>query len=211
MQDLDDEVVYEAVELSKAVFSSDEEVFRESYDGEVEAYMLIQDLRNRIEIATMDSGGMIYPEELESFEGFGVDPEDAVEFFYGVGGDYDLNSDIPEDFQDAGLVEFSDDEVFYGENAFPYLVLLDEAERIVEGPVEEDYVDPVEDSVGDPLEDELVEESNEEKVLEQESIDEDPDEVEEQESDEDKFSRLQGIMKDAVDSDEELVFEESGE
>ena len=90
-------------------------------------------------------------------------------------------------------------------------MLLEEAERIVEGPVEDDYVDPVEDSVRDPLEDELVEESDGEKVLEQESIDEDPDEVEEQENDEDKFSRLQGIMKDAVDSDEELVFEESGE
>lgn len=216
MQDLDDEVVYEAVELSKAVFSTGDEVFGENYDGEVEAYMLIQDLRNRVEIATMDSGGMVYPENLENFEDFDADAEKAVEFFYGVGEEgYDPESELAEVFEEAGLVEFSCGGVFYGENAFPYLMLLDEAERIVEGPVEEGYVDPFEETAGeDELEEELLEETVDGSgesgdFTGEEAEDQEVSENNDDESEEDKFSRLQGIMEDSVDSEDDLVFTES--
>jgi hypothetical protein len=205
-----DEVVYEAAELSKAVFSSGEEVFRENYDGDAGNYMLVQDLRNRIEIATMDSGEMVYPEELESFEEFEADSEEAVRFFYGVGEDYDLDQDLAEVFEGSGLVESSGGDFFYGENAFPYLLLVDEAERIVEGPVEDDYEDPVEED----LEEDFSDENLGEDVLDEDPGEpvEDSGDGEEQveEESEDQFERFQGIMEDAADSDDDLVFDESG-
>jgi len=126
MTDLDEDVLYEAVELSKAVFSSTENTFERDYDGDVEEYMLVEDMRNRIEIATLDSGGMIYPEKLPDFEELGG--KEALKAFYSIRQGEEV--DVPEVFYEEGLVEGSENGVFYGENALPYLLVIDEAERI---------------------------------------------------------------------------------
>lgn len=128
MSGLSDDVVYEAVELSEAVFSDGEAVFNRDYDGEIGAYMVVEDVRNRIEVATMDAGEMVYPEELLGFEELGG--EEAVEIFYSIEPGEDV--DVPDVFLEAGLVEEADGDIFYGENALPYLFLIDEAEKVFE-------------------------------------------------------------------------------
>lgn len=187
--------LYEAVELSKPVFSKGREVFEGSYDGDVEAYMLVQDIRNRIEVGTMDSGEMVYPEDLPDLDELGG--EEAAEIFYSLGSeDYDID-DVPEEFFDEGLVREEEDEVFYGENAFPYLLILDEAERIVEPKVfEAEVVEPEDTGEEEYFEAEVIEED--EEVSRTDNEEEVPEEV----SSEEKVDELSEIWDNVTGSEE---------
>ena len=154
MSELNDDIAYEAVELSDAVFSRGREVFNEDYDGLVENYFVIEDLRNSIEAAMMDKGGEIpYMDELPSFSDLGYKETSWVKVFdyldpessYGDLADISefTEGHIPnvvsklEDEEMVNSVEkqFSRD-VFYGEKAFPYLRIISEAKRLVEGGLE---------------------------------------------------------------------------
>lgn len=163
MTGLEEDVVYEAIELSGAVFSEGKDVFDREYDGRVEAHMLVEDMRNRIELATMDSGEMVYPEDLSGFDELGG--EEVVREFYGFEAGEDV--ELPEILYEEGLVEETREGVFYGENALPYLLVVDEAERVLESPQElgieveesfdEDSVEAVDEDSEEELESEPVE------------------------------------------------------
>lgn len=210
MNGFSDDVVSEAVEISEAVFSDDRRVFEDEYDGEVDDYLLIRDLRSRIEEAMMDTDlGVPYMDELPSFEDFGYDADSWAHVFYSVEPDVsheglaDVSgfsashvSNVVEDFEQAGLIESEGKErrkkYFYGENALPYLMVFQEAETVVEEADEE------------VQEDFLNEELEIEDVEEQESGQEnqvDPEEVADGSGEE---KSLQDIMMDAVDSEEDL-------
>lgn len=203
--------LYEAVELSKAVFSEGKEVFEEDYDGDIEAYMLVQDVRNRVEVATMDSGKMVYPENLPDIDELGG-IEDA-DIFYSLGSQDYEKSDLPERFFAEGLVEEENGDLFYGENAFPYLLLLDEAENIVEPEsFEADVVetgDSRDSGEKDYFEAEVLEEdgsedySEEDAEVEKSGSDEKiEEEVSGRVSREDKVSELSEIWDDVAGSDD---------
>jgi DNA-binding transcriptional regulator GbsR (MarR family) len=193
----DQEVLEEAVELSQAVFSSGQTYFESEYDGLLDEYIIIEDVRNRIESATMDIGDPVYPADLEPFDSFESEGENYAGIFGMVEPGMDLSGfadalDISEGYasklvgelEDAGLVETSGNtsakEYFYGEEALPYLMVLDEAERLVE---ETDNVTEVE---------------------EVEEVDEAED-TPEPETDDEEETDYREIMMDVADSEDDLV------
>lgn len=200
MAGLEDEVVYEAVELSGAVFSEGRDVFDSQYDGELDAYLLVEDVRNRIEVATMDSGEMVYPEDLPGFEELGG--EEVVRQFYGLEGGRDV--DLPGILYEEGLVEETREGVFYGENALPYLLVVEEAERVLEssqelgGEVEESLEQYSVEAVDEDSEEELESEPVEAGVGDDGGDKEVDDEVGE---DVDKVDELSRIWDDVAGSE----------
>lgn len=221
MDSFSDGVVPETVELSEAVLSQGREVFEEDYDGDIEAYMLVQDVRNRVEIATMDSGEMVYPEDLPGLDELGG--VEAAEVFYSLGSQGYEKDDLPEGFFAEGLVEEESGDLFYGENAFPYLLVLGEAESIVEPEVvesgnseEKDYLEAevVDEGISDKEEvfetDAEVVESNSEEYSEDTGVEEpgsdetggDKEESSEDISHEDKVDELSRIWDGILGSDD---------
>jgi hypothetical protein len=209
MEGVPDAVVSEAAELSAAVFSGGEEFFEEEYSGEVGNYILVTDLKGRIETALMDTSGEIpYLDELQGFTDFGYDAESAAEVFYSVepgmsysdlAGDSGLKEpevkDLIQGFEDEGLVDNTDDGFFYGGKAFPYLMVLDEAEAVLEVYEEPEFQDEPED---DTIEREPFEEDFEEEAV----LDTEADQEEEDEED---GKSLQSIMMDVAEDEDDLV------
>jgi hypothetical protein len=194
----EDEILEEAVQLSEAVLSEGRSYFEHGYSGELETYMIVEDIRNRIEMATLDSGEMVYPEDVPSLEELGG--EEAARVLR----DNPLEpGDYREVFEEKGLVEVQEEEVNYTREAFAYFLLFDEAERLVEegfsqgagGEVEEDPVsEPVVEEV--PVEEEKacqaeVEDSGGSQGEAEAGI-----EDEETEESEDKVEELERIWKD---------------
>jgi DNA-binding transcriptional regulator GbsR (MarR family) len=197
MNGVSGEVVSEAVKLSEAVFCYDEEDFEESYGGEADGFLVVEDLKSRIDEALIDSGGDVpYLDDLPSFPNLGYDAESWARVFYSVEpgvsqGDLADASDfsashvgsVLDGLESEGLVESRGSgrgkKYFYGENALPYLMVFSEAERILE------------------TRDESVEETavNGGKLIEEDSG---PDEEEQDEK------SLQDIMMDVADGDEDL-------
>jgi hypothetical protein len=180
----DDKILEEAIELSEAVLSEGRSYFENGYGGELETYMIVEDLRNRIEMATLDSGEMVYPEEVPGLEELGG--REAAEVLRG-------NPLEPGDYREV----FEDGEVNYTRDAFAYFLLFDEAKRLVE----EDFSQ----GAGGEVEEDPVSESVKEEEVYQEEV-EDPEGgqeeseagVEDRESgeSEDKVEELERIWED---------------
>lgn len=199
----DERVISEVVELAEAVFSDGDEYFENGYDGSVEDYIIINDLKNRIEEATMDAGEMAYPEELEPFDEFFGAAETSAAVFYHVSPDMQLSDfsetlDISEshvssilgELEEYGLVESEGNtrgkEYFYGENALPYLMLFSEVDYLTA----DTDTEVVDDQLPEPEETgNQVEDVEEEVKDEQES----------------SGNSLHDIMKDVADSRDDLI------
>lgn len=230
MDKLTDEIIAEASELTVAVFDKDETGFEEGYEGGQGSYLLVEDLKARIDEAYLDSSnGLVSYEDLPDFSDFEYDTETVGQVFYRLEPDPDIGElseksgltrsaveGLIDDFQDAGLVEEENGKFFYAEPGLSYFKVLGEAELVVnEGSGDEWYGGETESlSETSPVEDFGKVEGLEEEVCGEEDagrqVSED-DEYEEadQDEDEDQFSRLQSIMEDAVDSDDDFVSTET--
>jgi hypothetical protein len=188
----EDEILEEAIELSEAVLSEGRSYFENGYSGELETYMIVEDIRNRIEMATLDSGEMVYPEDIPGLEELGG--REAAEVLRKKSlepGDY------REVFKEQGIIEVRDGEVNYTREAFAYFLLFDEAERLVEEDFSEGAGGEVED---EPLPEALGEEEaynsevedseGDQEEVEGNAKDEEPGESE------DKVEELERIWKD---------------
>ncbi len=217
MTGLSDGVVSEAVELSEAVFSDGRESFEDSYDGEIDDYMLIQDLRNRIDEAMMDTDGKIpYMDDLPSFSDLGHDEDSWARVFYSLTPDtsyreladvsefsVDSMSNVIGGLKDEGLIEATgttrSKKYFYGEKALPYLMLLSEAEMILE--------DGEADTFSGERSQEVEPEVEQEPDLDVNRSDSEvPEEAEDSSEpvDEEDDKSLREIMKDVADDDEDF-------
>jgi hypothetical protein len=191
----EDEILEEAVQLSEAVLSEGRSYFENGYSGELETYMIVEDIRNRIEMATLDSGEMVYPEDIPGLEELGG--REAAEVLWEnpfEPGDY------KKVFEEHGVLEAEDGEVNYTRDAFAYFLLFDEAKRLVE----EDFSQGTGGGEETMVEEEPVPEAVEEEEVYQEEA-EDPEggqeesevgvEDEEPDESEDKVEELERIWE----------------
>lgn len=192
------ETVSEADRVISALIS--DEGTREAYDGKAD-YFLVDDIGTRMDRAAISSGMEFYTEDLKPFEAFDDDAETAVAVFYNVEAGSDLSmiaeeagvsenyaSSILSNFEDDGLVEKreskADREFFYGEHAHPYLMILEDAKRIIE-----DYKGEEDDgSLEEPLEDKKDGETDNGQT-----------------EDADEQKDYQDILIDVADSEEDLI------
>lgn len=149
MKEFNQDLCYEVAELSKVVFSDDKEGFDE-YQGEIDDYGRIEELRNHIREALGEIGEETPQlDELPSFRDFGYDEGSWAEVFYRLNPDASYRElaeksdfsfrhigNVIGNLQHEDLVETAGDtrstEYFYGENALPYLMLFSEAEEILQ-------------------------------------------------------------------------------
>lgn len=191
---VEDEVLEEAVELSEAVLSDGQSYFEREYNGELETYMIVEDIRNRIEVATLDSGEMVYPEDIPDLEELG-----GLEAARVLRDNPLEPGDYREAFEEKGVVEAEEGEVRYTRDSFAYFLLFDEAERLVEEEFREDADEEIctEDSLRPGAE---VDRAGDEKAYQEDSgnQEEDLEESNEtsQEESQDKVEELESIWED---------------
>lgn len=139
----DFDAISETVDLSDIVFSGSETDFENFYDGTVEDYEQILYLRDRMESASFT------PSDMKSFNDLEFDrSHDAngvAEVFYAVPADgvdwithtsphlgdaYTRN--VIDGLLENDMVEEVEGSFFYGENAFPYLLIFGNVEKLLE-------------------------------------------------------------------------------
>lgn len=226
MSECSEEVISEAVELCEAVFYMGETEFEESYEGKLDSYRELKDMRKRIEEGIKDSGGDEYRLSiLPSFSDLGDRSEAWASVFYSLSPDasYDdfvessgfsrghmnkVLSDLEEECLMTSIGGERHKSYFYGENAFPYLMILSEAEKIVEEL--DNCEDPTENEEEIEMmfksEGEVERERGDEKSLYNRGngkSDETEDTAEEAGEDGDKKS-LEDIMMDVAEDKEDL-------